>query len=449
MKKVFRISLIGLLLIAASVSGVFAGGQDEPAASSETGMSGTLRVQFIGSFKMDDTTDPISGAKTVGVHYLKEEFEKLYPGIDVEFILMGWDSYTQKTQTMLQADEVDVVQAPGIALLADQGLLEPLASYIDKDNFDLNVYMDNQVEGWMAMGPDDTELSIYGLPFIADTRVIVYDKVLFDQWGVEYLSWQPTPEELYKKGAAMTGINPVTGKQNYGLIFKGAKYTSLTALGVAEYLGGTWGTGFRYDEMTVNFNSPEMVAGVEWMKSIIPFCPPGTMSRQGGEKQFTLENDIAINLHIGPGFLKTVEAMEFEDRIGVSSLWVHPTLGVGGIFQGSPAAISANTKVKDLAWEWLKFTASDTYMEYFWDQYYSVPPIKSAMDWDSMDNIPQIKPTIKTVATLWAPRYPYRAAAIGSIFEQGVEKAVLSTKESVKEVMDKVQAEAEAWLKEQ
>jgi multiple sugar transport system substrate-binding protein len=445
--KLSRYLLIGLIIMTVGLSSVFAGGQDEAAVPSEGGMSGTLRVQFIGNFKMEDTTDPISGAKTVGVHYLKEEFEKLYPGVDVEFILMGWNSYTQKTQTMLQADEVDVVQVPGIALLADQGLLEPLQSYINKENFDLNIYMDNQVEGWMAMGPEDTDLSIYGLPFIADTRVIIYDKLLFDQWGVEYLSWQPTPEELYEKGKAMTGTNPVTGEQNYGLIFKGAKYTSLTALGVAEHLGGTWGTGFRYSEMTVNFNSPEMVAGVEWMKSIIPFCPPGVMSRQGGEKQLTEENDIAINLHYGPGFLKVVEAIGLEDRIGVSSLWVHPELGVGGIFQGSPVAISSSSAVKDIAWEWLKFTATDTYMQYFWDQYYSVPPIKSAMDWDSMDNIPQIKPTIATVATLWAPRYPYRAAQVGRIFEQGVEEAVLS--DDVKAVMDQVQADSEAWFKDQ
>jgi len=447
--KLSKRFLTGLLLAALSFS-VYAGGQQEESApaASDSAYSGTLRVQFIGGFKQEDTTDPISGKKTIGVEYLKEKFEALYPGVTVEFVLMGWDSYTQKTQTMLKANEVDVVQAPGIAFLADQDLLEPLKTYIDKDNFDLSIYMDNQVEGWMAMGPDDSELSIYGLPFIADTRVITYDKLLFDQWGVEYLSWQPTPEELYEKGKAMTGINPVTGEQNYGLIFKGSKYTSLTALGVAEHLGGTWGTGFRYSEMTVNFNSPEMVAGVEWMKSIIPFCPPGTMARQGGEKQFTKENNIAINLHVGPGFLKTVEAVGLEDRIGVSSLWVHPEMGVGGIFQGSPAGISVNSEVKDIAWEWLKFTATDTYMEYFWDQYYSVPPIKSAMNWDSMDNIPQIKPVIKTVATLWAPRYPYRAAQVGKIFEAGVEAAVLGT-ESVKSVMDGVQADSEAWLKEQ
>ena len=329
------------------------------------------------------------------------------------------------------------------------GLLEPLQPYIEKDNFDLNIYMPNQVEGWMAMGPDDTDLNIYGLPFIADTRVIMYDKLLFDQWGVEYLSWQPSPEELYEKGRSMTGINPVTGEQNYGLWFKGSKYTSLTALGIAEYLGGTWGDGFRYSEMTVNFNSPEVVAGVEWMKKILPLTPPGTIARQGGEKMLTNENNVAINLHIGPGLLKTVEAQGLEDRIGISSLWVHPELGVGGIFQGSPAAISANSPVKDIAWEWLKFTASDTYMEYFWDNYYSVPPIKSAMEWESMDNIPQIKPVIKTVATLWAPRYPYRAAQVGSIFEAGVEAAVLSTSDSVQEVMDRVQAESDAWLADQ
>ena len=437
-----------MLLAVGMVSAAFASGAEEQAMSSDSGLSGTLTVQFIGSFKYDDTTDPVSGENIVGVHYLEEEFEKLHPDVAVEFVLMGWDSYTEKTQVMLQANEADVVQVPGIALLADQGLLEPLQPYIDRDSFDTGIYWGNQVEGWMAMGPGDTELSVYGLPFIADTRVIMWDKLLFDQWGVEYLSWQPTLEELYEKGQAMTGTNPVTGDQNYGLFFKGAKYTSLTALNIAEYMGGTWGTGFRYSDMTVNFNSPEVIQGVEWMKSILPYTPPGTMSRQGGEKRLTHENDLAIDLHIGPGLLKSVEAQGLQDRIGISSLWFHPELGMGGVFQGSPVAIGANSDVKEIAWEWLKFTASKTYQAYFFDEYYSLPTIKSALEWESLNNIPQIKPVIQTIETLWAPRYPYRAAQVGRIFERGVERAMLED-ESVEDVMNAVQADAEAWLAEQ
>ena len=128
----------------------------EPSAE----FSGTLNVQLIGGFTDQDKTDPKTGVKTKGVYVLKEEFEKQYPGTEVNFVLMGWDSYNEKTQTMLQSGAADVYQLPGIATFAEQGLLEPLQPYIDKDNFDLGQYFDGQVEGWKAMGPEDTDLQI-------------------------------------------------------------------------------------------------------------------------------------------------------------------------------------------------------------------------------------------------------------------------------------------------
>jgi len=448
--KLSRNVLTGLFLLAGSVSAVFAAGQQEgaAAAASDDGLSGTLKVQLIGDFKMKDTTDPVSGEKIVGVHYLKEEFEKLHPGVTVEFVLMGWDSYTQKTQVMLQAGEADVYQVPGVAILADQGLLEPLAPYIEKDNFDLNVYIDNQVQGWLAMGPEDTELSIYGLPFIADTRFIAYDKKLFDEWGVEYLSANPSIKELEEKGAAMTGTNPVTGEQNYGLRFKGGKYASDTVVNIAEHLGGRWGTGFRWAEMKTEFNSPEFVEAVSWMKSILPYCPPGTMARQGDERWMTQDNNIAINFHSSPGDLQKIQAIGLEDRIGISRLFINEELGMGNIFAGSPAAIGANSQVKDIAWEWLKFTSSNTFQKYFWEEYRSLPSVKSALEWESMDAIPQIKPVVKTLSTLWGPRYPYRASQPRGILAENVEKAILGL-ESVDSAMNNAQAQTEAWLLEQ
>ncbi len=163
--------------------------------------SGTIKVQMIGNFKMEDSTDPVSGVKTKGVHFLKEEFERTHPGATVEFLLMGWDSYQQKTQAMLMSGEADVYQVPGIASFAAQDLLEPLAPYIEKENYDLNNYIDGQINGWKAMSPSDEELEIYGLPVLGDTRVIVYDKKLFDDWGVEYLSEEPTIDEIVEKSS--------------------------------------------------------------------------------------------------------------------------------------------------------------------------------------------------------------------------------------------------------
>jgi ABC-type glycerol-3-phosphate transport system substrate-binding protein len=440
--------LLTLLVLSMMVSvPVFSSGNSEE-SSQKVVEKTPLRVQFIGSFKEQDTTDPISGQKIEGVHYLKEEFEKLHPDVDVQFILMGWDSYTQKTIAMLQNNDADVYQVPGIASIAGMGLLEPLTPYIEKDNFDLSVYIDNQVKGWEAIGPDDDGLSTYGLPFIGDTRFISYDKKLFDDWGVEYLSDYPTLEEIETKAAAMTGINPKTGEQNYGLRMFGGSYLADTAMNISEGLGNTWGTGFSWDDMTVNFNTDEMVEAVTWMKENLKYCPPGNVSRQGDEKLYTPSNNIAINLRDDPNSLSKIEALGWGDRIGIAHLFVNPTYKMGNMFAGSPCAIGVSSEVKDAAWEWVKFSSSETFQRYFWEEYRSLPTIEKALSWDSINVIPQISDVLKTMEVLWVPRYPYRASEPRSIFAVQVEKALLG-EQTPQEAMDQAQADTDAWILQQ
>lgn len=417
-------------------------------AAQEKQWSGTIKVQMIGGeFKMEDSTDAVSGKKTKGVHVLKEEFERTHPGATVEFILMGWDSYQQKTQAMLMSGEADVYQVPGIASLASQDLLEPLAPYIEKDKFDLDMYIDGQIDGWKAMGSEDKDLEIYGMPVLGDTRVIVYDKKLFDDWGVEYLSESPTIDEIMEKAKKMTGKNPVTGEQNYGAYFRG-KYAADLGLNIAESLGGTWGSGFRWKDMQVNFNSQEMIDGVQYLVDVLQYAPSGILSDQGNELFLTENNNIAMHLRHSPNFLKPIYSTGLGDRYDAALLFINEEEGMGQSFSGSPYSIGKTSKNKDLAWEYLKFTGSEFYQQYLWDEYMAAPVLKSATEWESIKATPQMDIILKSMGRLWAPRYPYRSGQPRYILAGNVEKALLGEM-SVEEALNKAQKETEDWLKEQ
>ncbi|MFB5760423.1 extracellular solute-binding protein [Paenibacillus medicaginis] len=104
---------------------------------------------------------------------------------------------------------------------------------------------------------------LYGM--YSCSRHIVYDKQLFDDWGVEYLSESPTIDEVLEKAAKMTGKNPKTGAQNYGLTFNG-KDAADTVMNVNESLGGQWGTRFLWKGMKVEFDSPTMIEAAERLK---------------------------------------------------------------------------------------------------------------------------------------------------------------------------------------
>lgn len=456
MKKNSR--LLALLLTAIMVLSLLAGcgsGSSDSGSSSGSGDSGqssgsasktVLKVQLIGDFKQEDFTDPVSGANLKGCHVLEEEFERLHEDIDLEFIYMGWDDYQKKTQSMMISGEADVYQAPGISALAEQGLLEPLQPYIDRNGYDLSVYIDGEVDGWKTVGPDDDEVQIYGLPMIGDTRFITYDKQLFDEWGVAYLSEAPTVEEILEKAAKMTGTNPVSGAQNYGIFHKGTDGGD-TVMNLNEYYGGTWGTGNRAAEMTVNFDTETMNKAMNALVQLNSYAPDGVMANQGGELFGTAENNIAINIRCNPAVINNINAQGLGDRYGVSRLFINKDAGMGGMFAGSPVVIAASCKVKDAAWEYLKFTGSEFFAEYFWENQKNegLPVVKAAMEFDGIKNDANVSAVMDTIQYLWTPRWVYRGTQARGILTTAVEEVTLNGKDPAT-VLASAQKEIDEWI---
>lgn len=444
-EKRFLAGALSTLMLVGLMSGCGdSASTDEP--QGDSGEKTILRVQMIGDFKLDDFTDPISGASLQGCHVLEEEFEKEHPDIDLQYIFMGWDDYQKKTQSMMVAGEADVYQAPGIEALASQGLLEPLQPYIDRDGYDISVYMDGQVDGWKVVGPEDTEPQIYGLPLIADTRYITYDKQLFDEWGVEYLSEEPTVEEILEKAAQLTGINPVSGEQNYGIYHKGSDAGD-TVMNINEYFGGTWGTGNRASEMTVNFDTDTMVKAMETLEELNKYAPDGVMANQGGEMFGTADNNIAMNIRCTPSTLNNIAALGLEDRYGVSRLFINEKEGKGGMFAGSPVVIAASSEVKEAAWEYVKFTGSEFFAQYFWENQRNegLPTLKAVLDFEGVQDDPNITAVLESTQYLWTPRYVYRSGQARSILTTAVEEVALNGKDPA-EVLSAAQKEVDEWI---
>ena len=444
-QKRFLAAALSTLMVAGLLTGCGDSGTSEE-TQGDGGEKTVLKVQMIGDFKADDFTDPISGASLKGCHVLEEEFEKEHSDIDLQYIFMGWDDYQKKTQSMMIAGEADVYQAPGIEALAGQGLLEPLQPYIDKDGYDLSVYMDGQVEGWEVVGPEDTEPQIYGLPLIADTRFITYDKQLFDEWGVEYLSDEPTVEEILEKAAKMTGTNPVTGEQNYGIYHKGSDAGD-TVMNINEYYGGTWGTGDRASEMTVNFDTDTMVKAMETLVELNSYAPDGVMANQGGEMFGTAQNNVAMNIRSNPAVINNINAQGLGDRYGVARLFINEQEGMGGMFAGSPVVIAASSKVKDAAWEYLKFTGSEFFAQYFWENQRNegLPTLKAALQFDGIQDDPNVSAMMESTQYLWTPRYVYRSGQARSILTTAVEEVTLNGKDPA-EVLSAAQKEVDEWI---
>lgn len=444
--KGISLGLVFMLLIMGALVGCSANSGGSSKDSGEGKWAGQkITVQLIGDFTMESSTDPITGETTKGVSVLKKEFEKRHPGATVEFVLMPWEGYVEKTQAMISSGEADVYQMPGVADFAAQGVLEPLKPYIKKDNFNLDKYINSQVEGWKALGPDDDNLKIYGLPVLGDTRFIAFDKKLFDQWGVEYLSKNPTMEEIMTKAKKMTGTNPVTGEKNYGAWFRGDWSSAFTLVNLAEGQGGQWGSGFDWDDVEINFDSPEMVKGLKWLLELKQYTPKGIVSNQGNEKWMTKENNIAIMLNQDPGDnIKPAFAAGIEDRIQIVDEFSNSE-GVGGLFAGSPFTIAKDSKHKDLAWEFIKFSSSEFYQKFNWEEYGLLPVTQSALEWESITSNHLAQRALEILATPWTPRYPWGSSQPRFILTSKIESA-LTDDLTAEEALKQAQKESQDWV---
>ena len=166
--------ILTILVVLALTLGVTA------AAESPTGH---VRVQLIGNFSMEDTTDQTTGVTKTGLHVIKEDFESKHPGITLEFIIMGWERLCEKDPNHDPGQRGGRI--PGARHLHDERYGRagaPAALYRP---------------GWIRPDPilrraggrledhgaNDAEPTIYALPFLGDTRYICYDKTIFDQWA--------------------------------------------------------------------------------------------------------------------------------------------------------------------------------------------------------------------------------------------------------------------------
>lgn len=396
-----------------------------------------LRVVLIGGYVYEDNINAINGAQQKGVHVLEEMFEQKHPDIDLKIIVMGWDDYQKKTQTMIMGDEADVFVAPGLSLMAD--MLEDLTPYMERDKVDTAQFLDGQLDGWKAQGVADDAPKQYGWPFQGDTRVIIYDKELFDQWGVPYLSEQPTWDEILEKATKMTGVNPKTGAQNYGTTLSGSD----GIVQIAESLGMSWGEGTVMSKLTFNFNTPEFLKAAEMVKKLYALGMVGG-STKFGEK----ENVQPIGLRMGSWTWLNTQQRGLGAKYGVALLPVSPKTGKSGMFAGGPLVISRNSKVKDAAWEFLKFAVSEEAQKFIFDNVYgeAMPVIKAAEKWDAFKG-PEMALVLKAMTQSTTPRWVYRADSVYKGIIDNAATAIING-EDIQKALDTAVEEAQAHAKE-
>ena len=179
---VFLLALTMLLTLAACGSS-----QDSGSAGSS---SGTLTVNIWDSNQQ------------AGLQQIADEWSKI-SGITAKIEVVDWDNYW----TLLEAGasggtmpDVFWTHSNTVQLYMDNDVLLKLNDYVEKDDA---IDLSNYYEGIVGLYTR-ADGNIYALPKDHDTIALLYNKAIFDRYGVAYPTDDWTWEDMYEAAKAIT-----------------------------------------------------------------------------------------------------------------------------------------------------------------------------------------------------------------------------------------------------
>ncbi|GIO98580.1 sugar ABC transporter substrate-binding protein [Paenibacillus lautus] len=337
-KKMSWIALVSVMTLMASLLAA-CGGSGGTGASKEpdgnaSGAATTLR------FATWDTGDALKIEQEIA-----KKFEESHPGTKVQVEAYA-DGFDQKLAAGFGA-----ANPPDVMYMWDfptyHQSLEPLDGYASKDE-DLNI--DDFYQGLFNYGKIDNQL--YGIPAGFTTRVVYYNKKMFDDAGIAYPSDGWTWTEFQENAQKLTDKS----KKQYGFGVRAENDTY-------DLQGFVWSNGGSFiseDGTTIEgyMNSKETAEAIQMLGDMLKngsAVLTGGKGQQSGEDIFKagkiamwesgiwpLESFREAGIDVG-----TVEMPAFEGK------------PVKGVLAESALSIAKDSKNKDLAWEFIKFYVSD------------------------------------------------------------------------------------------
>ena len=312
---------------------------------SASGNSGNTQAKDITVWLMNGS------APDAVIKRVNAQFNQAHPNTAVKIQIQQWDGIQEKTTTGLASNNPPDALEIGSTLVskfADSGGLEDLSG----KKADLGG--DTWLQGLTDAGTLDSKL--YGIPYYAGDRAVLYRKDLFAKAGITTL---PTDRAGFVSAMAKLQAKYGSDKQFSALYFPGQYwYAALPFIWdeggeVAVQDNGQWkGT----------LDSQQSQAGLSALKDIVTKYSKAPVN--GNEN----DNDPAVPLGEGKAGMiidagwkvGTVEKAhpELKGQIGVFAV---PSKNAGQtapvFLGGSNLAVSAGSDAPDLAYEWIKILA--------------------------------------------------------------------------------------------
>lgn len=185
-------------------------------------------------------------------------FERENPRIKVELIFTPWETYfTTREKEWANQTAPDVMFLNNIPGYAARGALYNLDALSQRDGFSTADFYPALLEQFRYQS------QLYGLPRDNDTKVLYYNKALFDQAGVAYPKAGWTWDDLRATAKALTKRDAAGQTSQYGLAWEANLWWKLW---VWQNGGEVLDDPFR--PTRVLLESPEAIAGIQFLADL-------------------------------------------------------------------------------------------------------------------------------------------------------------------------------------
>lgn len=305
-------------------------------------------------------SDSGSGGRTVTVWLMKDSvsqgfldkftasYEEEHPSIELEFKIQGWSDIGPKIITALKGDDApDVIEVGNtqVAQYAESGGLRDLT---------LESMRDLGSDDWLPglAQPGSINGVQYGIPWYAANRVVIYNKEIFEQAGVE------TPPKT--RDAWIEASERLNTNGNQGMYLAGQNWYVLAGFiwdeggELADENGGDWEGALA---------SPEALKGMRFYKELqaLGDGPLDADEEKPPQTDVFAEGDVAQIIAV-PGAASLIEQKnpELKGKLGYFPIPGKTAKSPGSVFTGgSDLIVPKNAGQRSAGIEVVKALASE------------------------------------------------------------------------------------------
>ena len=363
---IMGVSLIGCASTGSATAEQSGGSNNSEASSASvvSDVSATLKIAGPGLFTSVGETgslDLVTGIELPGYEVVVKRWNELYPNVKLEIETSPWDNWRAVLQTSALSGDVDVL-LHGASITA---IAEPIGEYLkavpELDGLFSMLPMRRTEEN----GGDFSKYIPYGLTITANPVAVLVDKEIFNNYGVELPDADWSFEDILSLAEKTTGKDPVTGNTTYGISLLPASSANKNYIWASRgFDAPVFDFGSTLKETTGDFTKEATSKVLNYVRDLYQFSSPDYLEGLDTTLATTAENNIAM--------LITESPVSEYNKLSVANLldrfmFVPLPAIESGIHEGITSshmgdwnmAICNTSQNKDLAWEFIKFMATD------------------------------------------------------------------------------------------